>query len=150
MTLAFLHARRHLVVRSIGVFVWSCWPPETFGTSAGWTSASFLGFLTCTLKKWNPRPASGTAFSSVHPILSVYQYAHSVDCKACPITLGKPAHASVAPGVARSAPGENTRNWSIYIYIYIHLSWKRILDEHDEYCLLSEACVHHPHPGAYT
>ena len=26
---------------------------------------------TCTLRKWNPRPACGTAFSSVHPILSV-------------------------------------------------------------------------------
>ena len=27
---------------------------------------------TCTLRKWNPRPACGTAFSSVHPILSVF------------------------------------------------------------------------------
>ena len=26
---------------------------------------------TCTLRKWNPRPACGTAFSSVHHILSV-------------------------------------------------------------------------------
>ena len=26
---------------------------------------------TCTLRNWNPRPACGTAFSSVHPILSV-------------------------------------------------------------------------------
>ena len=28
--------------------------------------------LTGTLRKWNPRPACGTAFSSVHPILSVW------------------------------------------------------------------------------
>ena len=27
---------------------------------------------TCTLRNWNPRPACGTAFSSVHPILSVF------------------------------------------------------------------------------
>ena len=27
---------------------------------------------TCTLRKWNPRPACGTAFSSVHPILSAF------------------------------------------------------------------------------
>ena len=26
---------------------------------------------TCSLRNWNPRPACGTAFSSVHPILSV-------------------------------------------------------------------------------
>ena len=26
-----------------------------------------LGFLTCTLRNWNPRPACGTAFSSEHP-----------------------------------------------------------------------------------
>ena len=30
-----------------------------------------LGFLTCTLRNWNPRPACGTAFSSVHNISSV-------------------------------------------------------------------------------
>ena len=65
-------ARRHLVIRSIDDFFWNGWPPELFGTSAGWTSSSFLGVLTCTLRKWNPRPACGTAFSSVHPILSVY------------------------------------------------------------------------------
>ena len=29
-------------------------------------------FPTDTLRKWNPRPACGTAFSSVHPILSVF------------------------------------------------------------------------------
>ena len=34
------------VVRSIGIFFWSCWPPETFETSAGWTSSSLLSFLT--------------------------------------------------------------------------------------------------------
>ena len=28
--------------------------------------------FTGTLRKWNPRPACGTAFSSVHPILSVF------------------------------------------------------------------------------
>ena len=30
-----------------------------------------LGFFTCTLRNWNPRPACGTAFSSVHNISSV-------------------------------------------------------------------------------
>ena len=28
--------------------------------------------LTGTLRNWNPRPACGTAFSSAHPILSVF------------------------------------------------------------------------------
>ena len=38
----------------------------------GWMDLLFLlGFLTCTLRNWNPRPACGTAFSSVHNILSV-------------------------------------------------------------------------------
>ena len=41
MNLAFLHVRRHLVVRSI------------------------VGFLTCSLRKWKPRPACGAAVKSV-------------------------------------------------------------------------------------
>ena len=65
--------RRHLVVRSIGVFFWSCWPPATFGTSARWTSTSFLGLLTCTLRNWNPRPACGTAVKSVRVCLASRQ-----------------------------------------------------------------------------
>ena len=72
-------ARRHLVVRSIDDFFWNGWPRELFGASAGWTSSSFLGVLTCTLRKWNPRPACGTAFSSVHPILSVFGLAPTRD-----------------------------------------------------------------------
>ena len=77
--LGFLHVRRHLVVRSLGVFFWSCWPPETFGTSAGWTSSSFLGLPTCTLRNWNPRLACGTAFSSVHNISSVFGFVPTWD-----------------------------------------------------------------------
>ena len=34
---------------------------------------------TCTLRKWNPRPACGTAFSSVHPILSVLGFVPTRD-----------------------------------------------------------------------
>ena len=61
------------------LFFWSCWPPETFETSAGRTSTSFLGFRTCTLRTWNPRPACGTAFTSVRISMSVFGFVPTRD-----------------------------------------------------------------------
>ena len=43
-----------------------------------------LLFLTCILRNWNPRPACGTAFSSVHNISSVYE---SLSVCVCPCLL---------------------------------------------------------------
>ena len=39
----------------------------------------FLGFLTCTLRNWNPRPACGTAIKSVRISMSVFGFALTRD-----------------------------------------------------------------------
>ena len=44
---------------------------ETFGPSVPLEDLQDPVVYTCTLRNWNPRPACGTAFSSVHNISSV-------------------------------------------------------------------------------
>ena len=68
--------------------------------------------LTCILRKWYPRPACGTAFSSVHPILSVSGLVPAqdepVECLPWTRRTGVCLSLSPMPGDARAQSG---RRW---------------------------------------
>ena len=75
MNLTFLHVRRHLVVRSIGVLLLELM--ELYFLSK--TSSSFLSFLTWFFRFGFPRLASGTAITSVRISMSVFGYVPTRD-----------------------------------------------------------------------
>ena len=67
-----LHAPSSL---SLDRFVVTTWNLGTWAFS----SISFQGFPTCTLRKWNPRPACGTAVKSVRISMSVFGFVPTRD-----------------------------------------------------------------------
>ena len=66
-------SRRQPVRLATAVPSFFSWPPLRLKTPR------FRWFLTGTLRKWNPRPACGTAFSSVHNISSVFGFVPTRD-----------------------------------------------------------------------
>ena len=63
--------------------------------------------LTGSLRKWNPRPACGTAFSSVHPILSVFGLVPTRDEPVPPVDpLNGSTSLSPLPGDVRVRSGQ--------------------------------------------